>query len=120
MKDRLFSPVCICVNRIVHYSAWIYDRVRTGKLLRLLGWDGAQVSQITLVPDQHDDNVGVRMVPELLQPPGHIVVRLVLADIIDKEGTDSTSIVCGCDGSVSFLSSSIPNLSLDRLRVDLD
>ena len=32
-----------------------------------------QMPQITLIPHQHDDNVGVCMVPELLQPPLHIL-----------------------------------------------
>lgn len=49
--------------------------------------------QIALVSYQHDDNVRVRMVPQLFQPPGHILVRLVLADIVDEQGADCPSIV---------------------------
>ena len=49
--------------------------------------------QIALVSYQHDDNVRVRVVPQLLQPPGHILVRLVLADIVDQESTDGSPIV---------------------------
>ena len=33
----------------------------------------AQMPQVTLVPHQHDDNVRVCVVPELLQPPLHIL-----------------------------------------------
>ena len=76
--------------------------------------------QITLVTDQHDDDVGVGMIAKFLQPPVDIVVSLVLTDIVDEKSTDSTPIVSGGDGTVTFLTSSIPNLSLDRLGIDLD
>ena len=65
----------------------------TCKLLGLLCWDSPQMPQIALVSYQHDDDVGVRMVPQLLQPPGYILVRLVLADIVDQESTDGSPIV---------------------------
>ena len=42
------------------------------------------MSQIALISNQHDDNVTIRMVPQLFQPPRNIVVRLMLADIVDK------------------------------------
>lgn len=60
------------------------------------------------------------MIPQLLQPPCHILVGLVLADIVDEQRSDGSSVVCGCDGSVSLLPSSIPDLRLDRLRIYLD
>jgi hypothetical protein len=44
----------------------------------------------------------------------------VLADIVDEESADSTSIVSGSNGAVSLLSSGIPNLGFDCLGVDLD
>ena len=92
----------------------------TCKLLGLLCWHSPQMPQITLVSYQHDDNVRVRVVPQLLQPPGHILVRLVLADIVDEQGADCPSIVGRGDGAVSFLPSSVPDLCLDRLCVYLD
>lgn len=76
--------------------------------------------QIALVTNQHDNNVGISMVPQLLQPPRNVLVGLVLADVIDQQRSNSTSVVCRCDGSVSLLSCGIPNLSLDCLRIDLD
>lgn len=92
----------------------------TCKLLGLFRGHSPQVPQIALVTNQHDDDVGVGMIAELLQPPVDIVVGLVLTDIIDEKSTDSTPIVSGGDGTVTFLTSSIPNLSLDRLGIDLD
>lgn len=60
------------------------------------------------------------MVPELLQPPGDVVVGLVLADVVDEQSTNGTAIVRGRDGPVPFLTRGIPDLRLDRLGVDLD
>lgn len=60
------------------------------------------------------------MIPKFLQPPCHVVICLVLADIIDKQSADSTPVVCRCDGSVALLPCGIPNLSLDSFRINLD
>jgi hypothetical protein len=50
--------------------------------------------QIALVSHQHDDDIRVRVVPQLLQPPGYILVRLVLADVVDEQGADRSAVVC--------------------------
>jgi hypothetical protein len=92
----------------------------TCKLLSLLCGYSSQVSQIALVSDQHDDNVGIRMIPQLLQPSCNVLVCLVFADIVDKQSSHCAPVVCGCDCAVSLLPSSIPNLRLDRLCVYLD
>lgn len=73
------------------------------------------MSQIALVPNQHNDNVGVGMVPQLLEPSCDVLVGLVLADVVNEESADSTSVVGGSDGAVSLLASGIPNLGLDCL-----
>lgn len=78
------------------------------------------MSQIALVSDQHDDNVGVGVVAKLFQPPVHIFVGLVFGDIINQESTDGTTVVCRGNCAVPFLTSGIPNLSLDGLGVNLD
>lgn len=78
------------------------------------------MSQIALVTDKHNNNVGVGMVAQLLQPSGDVLVGLVLADVVNEEGTDGATVVGGCDGAVTLLAGSIPNLGLDRLGVDLD
>jgi len=78
------------------------------------------VPQIALVSNEHDNDVGVGMVPELLQPPGDVVVGLVLADVVDEQSTNGTAIVRRRDGPVPFLTRGIPDLRLDRLGVDLD
>jgi hypothetical protein len=78
------------------------------------------VSQIGLVSNQHDDNVTVGMVSQLFEPSGDVLVCLVLADIVDEQGTDGAAVVSRGDGAVTLLASGIPDLSLDGLVVDLD
>ena len=78
------------------------------------------MSQIALVSHQHDHNVRIGMVSQLLQPSRDVLVGLVFADIIDEQSADSTSVVCGCDGSIPLLAGGIPDLCLDGLRVYLD
>lgn len=76
--------------------------------------------QIALVTHQHDDNVRVGVVPKLLEPPRDVLVCLVLANIVDEQGADGTSVVRRRDGAVAFLAGGVPNLCLDGLGVDLD
>ena len=76
--------------------------------------------QITLIAYEHDDDVAIRMIPQLLQPPRHVFKCLVLADVIDEESADSATVVGGCDGAVALLAGRVPDLSLDGLGVDLD
>jgi hypothetical protein len=78
------------------------------------------MSQIALVTHQHDDNVRVGMVAQLLEPPRNVLVCLVLADIVDEQSADGTPVVRGRDGAVPFLAGSVPDLCLDGLGVDLD
>lgn len=92
----------------------------TGKRLGLLCRYSPQMSQIALVAHQHDDNVRVCMVPQLLKPSRDVLVCLVLADIVDEEGTDRASVVGGRDRTVSLLTGGIPNLRLNGLGLNLN
>lgn len=76
--------------------------------------------QIALVTHEHDNDIRVGMVAQFFQPPRHILVCLVLANIIDKQRSHCTAVVCGRDGAVPLLACGIPDLSLDGLGVDLD
>ena len=76
--------------------------------------------QIALVTHEHDDDVGVGMVAQLLQPPCHVLVCLVLADVVDEQGAHCAAVVCRGDGAVPLLAGGIPDLRLDGLGVDLD
>jgi hypothetical protein len=61
------------------------------------------VLEITLVADKHDDNVGVGVVPELLEPAGHVLVRRVLGNVIDEQRADRSAVVRRGDGAVALL-----------------
>lgn len=96
------------------------DAQRTGELLGVFRGHGSEMPQIALVTHEHDDNVLVGMVAQFLQPSVHVLKRHALADIVDEEGADSTAVVGRGDGAITFLASSIPNLCLDCLGVDLN
>jgi len=76
--------------------------------------------QIALVTDQHDNNVGVGMVAQLLQPSCYVLICLVLADVVDKQRSYSATVVCRGDSTVSLLARSVPDLRLDCLSINLD
>ena len=92
----------------------------TSKSLGFLCRHGAKVPQIALITNKHNDDVGIRVVSQLLQPSSDILVGVVLGDIVNQESTDSASVVSRSDRSITFLSSSIPNLGLDRLGINLN
>lgn len=60
------------------------------------------------------------MIPQFLEPSCDVLVGLVLADVVDKQSTNSAAVVCGSDGAISLLTGGIPDLGFDRLGVDLD
>ena len=76
--------------------------------------------QIALVTHKHNDDVGVGVIAQLLQPPRHILICLMLADVVDKQSADCATVVCGGDSTVALLACSVPNLGLDGLGVNLD
>lgn len=78
------------------------------------------MAQIALVTNKHDDDVRIGVIPQLLQPPVDILISLMLADVVNKEGTDGATVVSRGNRAVALLTSSVPNLCLDCLRVDLN
>jgi len=76
--------------------------------------------QIALIPHQHNHNIRIRMIPQLLQPTRHILVRAVLADVVDEQGPDGAAVVGAGDGAVALLARRVPDLGLDGFGVDLD
>lgn len=60
------------------------------------------------------------MISQLLQPPRHVLIRLVLGDVVDEQRTDGAAVVGGGDGAVALLARRVPDLGFDGLIVDLD
>lgn len=76
--------------------------------------------QIALVSNQHDNDVAIGMISKLLKPARDVLIGHVLRDIVYQQSTHRTSVICRGNGSVSFLTSSVPDLGLDCLGVDLN
>lgn len=57
--------------------------------------------QITLVPDKHNNDVGVCVVAQFFEPASDIDISGVLGDIVYQECTDSPTIVPVEEGKVS-------------------
>lgn len=73
---------------------------RTCKNLRFLRWYSAQVFQIALVTNQHNDNVGIGMVAQLLQPSCDVYVRCMLCNVVHKQCANGTSIISEINGII--------------------
>ena len=52
-----------------------------------------EVSEVTLVSHQHDDDVGVCVVAELPQPPLNVLVRQVLGNVVHKQSTNGSPVI---------------------------
>lgn len=76
--------------------------------------------QIALISHQHNHNIAIRMIPQLLQPPRHVLIRLVLRDVVHEKRAYGATVVGGGDGAVAFLASCVPDLGFDCFGVDLD
>ena len=71
------------------------------------------------LPHQHDHDVSVGVVPELPEPPLHVLVGEVLGDVVHEERAHGPAVVGAGDGAVPLLARSVPDLRLDRLPVNL-
>lgn len=92
---------------------------RTSESLCLLSGDRTQMLQIALVPYKHNDDVGVGVIPQLLEPTGDIDIGRVLSNIVDQQGAHRATVVSTGDCAVPFLARRVPNLGLDHLVVHI-
>ena len=76
--------------------------------------------EVTRLAHQHDVDVALSVVMQLLQPVLHILLCQVLGDVIHQQRTHSTTVVLGADGAVALVASSVPDRRLDGLAVNLD
>lgn len=49
--------------------------------------------QVALVANEHNNDVGVSVVAEFLQPPSDVDVGRMLGDVVDQQSTDGTSVI---------------------------
>lgn len=85
----------------------------------VVGGDGTEVPEVGLVADEHDADVGVGVVAELLEPAADVVEGGGLADVVDEDGAESASVVGAGDCSVTLLTCRVPDLRLDDLPLNL-
>ncbi len=97
------TPLRLAIKSIMHDGCKHDQLGLTCETLSLRRRHRPQMFQIALVPNQHDDDVGVRMVSQFLEPPSDVGVGRMLGDIIDEESTDCSTVVGRGDCSVSFL-----------------
>ena len=86
----------------------------------VLGAHGAQVPQVGLVPDERDDDVGVGVVAQLLEPPLDVLESLRLGDVVDQQRADRAAVVGRRDRAVPLLARRVPDLGFHGLAVDGD
>lgn len=67
----------------------------TSKHAGLLSGHLPGLAEVTFVTDEHDDDCGLGVVVELLQPALHHSISLVLGQVKHQEGPHSTTIVPG-------------------------
>lgn len=67
----------------------------TCKAPGLVGGHSPQVPQVALVAHQHDDNVGISMILQLLQPALSILICQVLGDVVDEQSSHRPPVVPG-------------------------
>ena len=75
--------------------------------------DLAHLSQIRLVPDQHQRHVLLTVRAQLGQPALDILKRLLLRDVVDEQRARRAPIVRRRDGSIAVLPCRVPNLRLN-------
>ena len=68
------------------------------------------MTQIALVADEHDDNVGVGVITQLLEPAEHIDVGSVLGDVVHEQSTNGSTVVAGQGSEVRQLIPSMAGL----------
>ena len=58
---------------------------------------------LPLVADEHDDHVGVGVLPGVLEPRGQVVEGVPPRDVVDEEGAGRTAVVGARDGAERLL-----------------
>nr|GMC98298.1 hypothetical protein Ccrd_003276 [Ipomoea batatas] len=90
-----------------------------GHALPILLRHGPQVVQVGLVPNHHNHDVGIGMVPKFTQPPVNILEGLPFGYVIYQKCPHCASIVRAGDRPIPFLPRRVPYLGFHGLPLDL-
>lgn len=113
-KCLLHTFVCFCTSLQEPQSKLV------GKRTPLLNRNRSLLLPVALVTDKNLVDAGRCMLFNVGEPGPDVVEGLFVCNVIDQQDTHGTSVVSGSDGSETFLPSSIPNLQLDSLPIELD
>ena len=94
--------------------------VTLSELFGFLSFDSSQVMEIRLISHQHNSNVLVSIVFELVEPFLNALKCLLLCDVVNEQGTNGSSIISTRDSSVPLLPCSVPDLSFDDFAIALN
>mmetsp|Transcript_7060 Transcript_7060/g.17241 ORF Transcript_7060/g.17241 Transcript_7060/m.17241 type:complete len:319 (+) Transcript_7060:1107-2063(+) len=86
----------------------------------LVRLDRPKMAQITFVSHQHDNNVGLGVVPKFLEPSLDVFKGPVLGNVINQQGPDGSSVIGRRNCPIALLPGSVPDLCLDGLSLGLD
>ena len=67
--------------------------VLLGEGSRFLCGHGPQVTQVRLVANEHNDDVGIGVVAKLPKPAFDVLVCQVLRDVVDEKSTDGAAVI---------------------------
>ncbi len=79
------------------------EEILTCKSSGLISGNSPEMPQIALVAHQHDDNVVISMIPQLLQPALHILISQMLCDVIDQKSSNCTPVVSVKETYVKYI-----------------
>ena len=96
------------------------NRVVVGHLLAFFKRHGALVLQIALVSYQDSCNVVLGVLLNLTHPGVDSVERIAVSNVVNHNDTMGALVVTRCNRLESLLASSVPDLQLADLLVDVD
>eukprot|EP00420_Gonyaulax_spinifera_P023549 CAMPEP_0197905694 /NCGR_PEP_ID=MMETSP1439-20131203/60944_1 /TAXON_ID=66791 /ORGANISM="Gonyaulax spinifera, Strain CCMP409" /LENGTH=213 /DNA_ID=CAMNT_0043526983 /DNA_START=2 /DNA_END=644 /DNA_ORIENTATION=+ len=79
-----------------------------------------EMPEVPLVADEHDDNVGIGMVAQLLKPSLEVLEGDPLGDVVNEQRAYGSPVVRARDRPVPLLPSCVPDLRLDDLAIRRD
>lgn len=107
------------VGRLQRRRLDVGQAFRLGEALRVVGGDSPEVPQVGLVADEHDSDVGVGVVAQLLEPPADVLEGGGLAHVVDQDRAERPTVVGACNCAVPLLACRVPDLRLDDLALNL-
>ena len=115
MQEGLFNIIG-CFSRGLHE----YEAVLLSEPLSLLCADLSPGVEVRLVSDKHDRHVRVAVLSDFFEPPRQMGEGVPPRDVVHQKSSGCPAVVRTSDALERLLASSVPDLKLNVLFVDLD